>query len=111
MIFPVKIKDISKIENLNDDIRFNVYGVTKDQTVYPLYTSNKICDKTCNLLLIKNGNETHYVWIKDFNKLMNTQSKDDYKLLFCYYCLQHFTSEEILNNLAEGCLKLMEPKK
>ena len=27
--FPVKIKDIPKIENLNYDIRFNVYGVTK----------------------------------------------------------------------------------
>ena len=59
--FPVKIKDIPKIENMNDDIRFNVYGVTKDQTIYPLYTSNRICDKTCNLLLIENGNENHYV--------------------------------------------------
>ena len=65
--FPVKIKDIPKIENMNDDIRCNVYGVTKDQTIYPLYTCNKICDKTCNLLLIENGNENHYVWIKDFN--------------------------------------------
>ena len=65
--FPVKIKDIPKIENLNDDIRFNVYGVTTNQTIYPLYTSNKICNKTCNLLLIENGNENHY-WIKDFNK-------------------------------------------
>ena len=25
--FPVKLKDILKIENMNDDIRFNVYGV------------------------------------------------------------------------------------
>ena len=31
--FFVKIKDIPKIENLNDDIRFNVYGETKDQTI------------------------------------------------------------------------------
>ena len=48
--FSVKIKGIPKIENMNDDIRFNVYGATKDQTIYPLYTSYKICDKTCNLL-------------------------------------------------------------
>ena len=44
--FPVKIKDFPKNENLNDDIRFNVYGVTKDQTIYPLYNSSKICDKS-----------------------------------------------------------------
>ena len=77
--FPVKIKDIPKIENLNDDNRFNVYGVTKDQTIYLLYTSDKICDKTCNLLLIEN----HYVWIKDFNKLMNSQSRNGHRLFFC----------------------------
>ena len=68
--FPVKLKDISKIENMNDDIRFNVYGA-KDQSIYPFYTFNKICDRTCNLLLIENGNGNRYVWIKDFNKLMN----------------------------------------
>ena len=39
-------------------------------------------------------------------KLMNTQSKDGHKLLFCYYCLQHIISEEILKNHAEGCLKI-----
>ena len=48
----------------------------------------------------------HYVWIKDFNKLMNTQSKDGHKLFFCYNCLQHFTSEEILKNHVEGCLTI-----
>ena len=104
--FPVKVKDIPKIENMNDDIRFNAYGVNNYQTIYPLYTSNKICDKTCNLLLIENSNEKHYVWIKDFNKLMNTQSKNSRKLFFCYYCLQHFISEDILKNHTEVCLKI-----
>ena len=99
--FHVKLKDISKIENMND-IKFNVFGVDDKQSIYPLYISNKICDKTCNLLLIEN----HYVWIKDFNKLMNTQSKDSHKLFFCYYCLQHFISEEILKNHTEGCVKI-----
>ena len=103
--FPVKIKGIPKISNLNDDISFNVYCVTKDQNIYPLYTNNKICDKTCNLLFIENGNN-HYVWIKDFNKLINSQSKNGHRICFCYYCLQHFTSEEILKNHAEGCLKI-----
>ena len=82
IIFPVKLKDIKKIENMNDDIRFSVYGVTKYQTIYPLYTSNKICDKTCNLLLIEHGNESHYVWIKDFNKLMNSESKNEHRFFF-----------------------------
>ena len=40
--FPVKLNDIPRNANTNDDIRFNVYSVTKYQTIYPLYSSNKI---------------------------------------------------------------------
>ena len=36
---------------------------------------------------------------------MNSQSKSGHRLFFYYYCLQHFT-EEILQNHAEGCLKI-----
>ena len=56
--FPVKLKDIPKIEKMND-IKCNVFGVDDKQSIYPLYISNKICDKTCNQILIEN----HYVWI------------------------------------------------
>ena len=61
-----------------NDIKFNVFGVDDKQSIYPLYIFNKICDKTCNLLLTEN----HYVWIKDFNKLMNSQSKNGHRLFF-----------------------------
>ena len=79
----------------------SLYMVTKDQTINPHYTSNKICDKTCNLLLIENDNENHCVWIKDFNKLMNSQSENGNRLRFCYCCLQHFTSENIVKKHAD----------
>ena len=88
------------MENMN--IKFNVFGVDDKELIYPLYISKRKCDKTCNLILIEN----HYVWIKDFNKLMNTQSKDGRKLFFCDYCLLHFTSENILKNHTEVCLKI-----
>ena len=100
--FPVKLKDIPKIENMND-IKFNVFCVGDKESIYPLFIFLKnIVKKTCNLILFEN----HYVWIKHFNKLMNTLSKDAHKLFFCDYCLQHFTSENILKNHTEVCLKI-----
>ena len=33
-------KDIPKIENMNN-IRFNVFGVDDEQSIYPLYSSKK----------------------------------------------------------------------
>ena len=58
--FPVKLKDIQKIGNMND-IKFIVFSVDDKESIYPLYISKTICDKTCNLILIEN----HYGWIKD----------------------------------------------
>ena len=40
MFFPVKLKDIPKIENMND-IKFNVFGVDDKESIYPLYISKK----------------------------------------------------------------------
>ena len=40
-----------------NDIKFNVFDVDDKQCIYPLSISNKICDKTCNLLLIENNNK------------------------------------------------------
>ena len=48
-----------------NDIKYNVFGVDDKESIYPLYISNRICDKTCNLLLIETDNKNHYVWIKD----------------------------------------------
>ena len=42
---------------------------------------------------------------------MNTKSKGSHKLFFYYYCLQHFTSENILKIHTEVCLKIKRTQK
>ena len=108
--FPVKLKDVPKIEEMND-IRFNIFGVDlhdKKSPIYPLYISNKthLKNGTCELLLIEEGKGSHYVWIKNFNKLMHSQTKNRKEKFFCKYCIQHFTSEEILNKHIDVCLAI-----
>ena len=44
----------NNISLIINDIKFNVFGVDDKESIYPLYISNQICDKTCNLLLIEN---------------------------------------------------------
>lgn len=39
----------------------------------------------------------HHVLIKDFNKFMSNKTKQENRKHFCIYCLQCFTSEDILN--------------
>ena len=57
-------------------------------------------------MLISNEEKSHYVFIKDFDRLMysKTKSKNGPKRHFCMSCLQNFTTKEILSNHRERCL-------
>ena len=46
-----------------------------ENKVYPLYISKKSYDQTLNLLLITEKGKSHYVFIKDFNRLMFSKTK------------------------------------
>ena len=58
------------------------------------------------LLLINDENKSHYVYIKDFNKFMVDRTKHKNKKHFHKYCLHCFTSEKVLVEHKETCLKI-----
>ena len=49
-----------------------------------------------DLLIISDKIQSHYVYIKDFNKLMFNKTKNKKKKCFCKYCFQCFSSEKTL---------------
>ena len=57
-----------------------------------------------NVLMIHEGNKSHYVYIKDFNRLMFNKTKNRNKKWFCMRCLQHFSSENVLDKHKKNCL-------
>ena len=102
----MKARDYEIIEE-RFNINVNVFGC--ENRVFPLYVSKKSNEKVLNVLLIKNeNNESHYVLIKDFIRLMYSQikTKNVHKkhFSFCMSCLQNFTTKEILNGHRERCL-------
>ena len=56
------------------------------------------------MLLITGNDKSHYVFIKDFNRLMFSTTKHKDKKHFCMHCLQNFTTEEVLSNHKRQCL-------
>jgi hypothetical protein len=73
----------------------NVFGYEKG--IYPLHissTSENI--PRTNLLLIEKGGVQHYTWIKDFNRLLHSQSKYEGRKYLCERCLHCFTREDLL---------------
>ena len=55
-------------------------------------------------MLITNENNQHYVLIEDFNRFFYHQTKYANRKHGCMYCLQCFTTEEILNQHKENCM-------
>ena len=100
--FPVKVKDVGIIEDMNE-ICINVFSY-EDKIVCPVHVSKKKYDDCMNLLMIHEGDNSHYVYVKDFNRLMFNINKHGNKKWFCMRCLQHFSSEIILEKHKDDCL-------
>ena len=78
ILFPLDINDYEKIKD-RFQMQVNVFGY--ENKVYPLYISKKSYNQTLNLLLITEKDKSHYVFIKDFNRLMFSKTKHREKIL------------------------------
>ena len=103
--FPMKVKDITKFENLNPDIPgINVFS-NDDKTIYPLRMAERDCKNTIDLFLYEEDGNSHYSLIKNFHRLIKSQltkSKDG-KIFICKRCFTHFTKEELLEKHIKYC--------
>ena len=70
--FPMKARDYEIIEE-RFNINVNVFGY--ENRVFSLYVSKKSNEQVLNVLLISNDGKYHYVYIKDFNRLMYSEVK------------------------------------
>ena len=100
--FPVTVKQINKIEKQNN-ISINLFGYEEKQK-FPIYISKEKYQDHMELLLITEGENKHYVLIKDFNKFMFNQTKHEHKKYFCMYCLQCFSREDVLTEHKNNCI-------
>ena len=103
--FPVTLKDIPKVEKQNN-LAINVFGYAS--VIHPLYLTKDHSASPINLLLtteVKDGKtNSHYTWIKDFNRLCCDQNKHGGKTFFCTRCISPTALSEpsvIISSTAE----------
>ena len=106
--FPASNDDIDHFEEINNkSISVNVYVEDVNQTIRADRIT-KIERPSChiNLLRIEQNNNEHYVLIKDYNRLMGSQTNNHKtKIFHCIYCQHGFQSEKLLNShLIKGCV-------
>ena len=78
--FPVSKTDFGKIEKKNN-LCINVFCY-EIGLIYPVHISDEEFKNCMDLLLLTDGNKSHYVYIKDFNRFMYNKTKSKSKKHF-----------------------------
>ena len=68
----------------------------------------KANEQVLNVLLITKGDDSHYVFIKDIEKLLSSQirTKNKGKKHIYLHCFQNFTREDVLKKHKTLCMKI-----
>ena len=59
-----------------------------------------------DLLHVTDGDKSHYVYIKDFDRFMSHKTKKKKKKYFCKSCFQCFSSKNVLTEQQKVCLSI-----
>ena len=78
----------------------------ENKLIVPIYISDQKFKNSIDLLLVTNGNKSHDVYIKDFNRFIFHKMKNKNKKYFCKSCLQRFGSKYVLKEHKEVCLNI-----
>ena len=103
--YPVSFRGIDRFEHLNPEISISVLGYNEEEKVYPLKVSKYTgCEHDIVLLLIKDGENSHYCLVKNISALLSSQiNNHKHKRYFCLNCFNSFNCEESLIKHKEYC--------
>ena len=102
--FPVREKDFSDIETRNN-ICINVFCY-ENGLVFPIFVSDQKFENSMDLFLVTDGDKSHYIYNKDFDRFMFNKAKNKNKKYFCKSCLQFFSSKNVLTKHENVCLSI-----
>ena len=100
--FPVRIRDVTKVEAANN-LSISIFEwCTEIDGVLPLKHGSGT--GTCiDLLYIDDGHTAHYLLIKEFNAFMRHRTKYHNSMNYCRKCFHGFTFKDHLEEHSERC--------
>ena len=103
--YPVNFRDIDRFEQQNPEISITVLGYNKNERVFPLKVSNYTgCEHDIILLLIKDGEKSHYCLVKNTSALLASQINNHKGTShICLNCINGFKTSDSLNKHKEYC--------
>ena len=103
--YPVNFRNIDRFESQNPEISITILGYNKDERVYPLKISRYTgCKHDITLLLIKDGEKSHYCLVKNLSALLASQINNHKSSRnFCLNCFNGFNTSDALEKHKDYC--------
>ena len=103
--YPVSFRGIDRFESQNPKISITVLGYNKDERVNTLKVSKYTgCEHDIVLLLIKDGEKSHYCLVKNLSALLASQiNRHKGTSHICLNCINGFKSKDSLKKHKEYC--------
>ena len=102
---PTPVSQICKVEKLNN-LAINVYGWENNKVIIYRISNQPYDVKRINTLLLEQDEKSHYVLIKNLNRLLN--SKNNKQMFYCERCLIGFTRDDLLQSHLVECRGINE---
>ncbi|XP_026815430.1 uncharacterized protein LOC113555237 isoform X2 [Rhopalosiphum maidis] len=99
LTFPTPIEKIKIFEKNNQNVSVNVYSLKKQKKsekhiIYPLKVADEEKKDHFDLLLITNGDKSHYTYISNFSRLVRAQKTSHTEsVIFCKRCFKSYDNQ------------------
>ena len=106
--FPTPVNQIERLEKQNHNLAINVFGWENGNFVVHRISEKGGEIPRINLMLIKQGENTHYSFVKRLSALLFDQSKNSNSKHFCERCLHGYTTIDLLERHKPECKGLLK---
>ena len=106
--FPTPVLQIDRLERQNENLAINVFGWENERVVVHRISEKGGEIPRINLMITKQGENTHYSYVKRLTALLYDQNRHNERKHFCERCLHGYTTIDLLEKHKPECRGLLK---
>ena len=106
--FPTPVSQIGRLERQNPNLAINVFGWENNRVIVHRISERGGEIPRINLMLIKQGENTHYSYVKRLSALLYDQNRHNESKHYCERCLHGYSRRELLERHKTECKGLLK---
>ena len=106
--FPTPVWQIDRLERQNQNLAINVFGWENEQVVVHRISEKGGEISRINLMITKQGQNTHYSYVKRLTALLYDQNRQNESKHFCERCLHGYQNRDLLERHKPECRGLLK---